>query len=51
MIALEFEVKTRDGEVLRLETKTDTTQQEAALSDEIAFLKEELAQATKKGFW
>ena len=42
-------MKTRDGEVQRLETKTDTTQQEQALQDEISFLKEELGQATKKG--
>ena len=42
-------MKTREGEVQRLETKTDTTQQEQALRDEIAFFKEELGNATKKG--
>ena len=48
-MALEYEVKTRDGEVQRLETMTDTTQQEQALQDEIRFLKEELENATKTG--
>ena len=42
-------MKTRDGEVQRLETMTDTTQQEQALQDEIRFLKEELENATKTG--
>ena len=49
VLALEYEVKTRDGEVQRLETMTDTTQQEQALQDEIRFLKEELENATKTG--
>ena len=48
-MALEYEVKTRDGEVQRLENMTDTTQQEQALQDEIKFLKEELENATKTG--
>ena len=46
---MEYEVKTRDGEVQSLETMTDTTKQEVALNEEIKFLKEELESATKKG--
>ena len=49
IIALEYQIKTKDGEVARLETRTDNSAQEAALREELAFVKEELVLSQKQG--
>jgi len=49
IIALEYQIKTKDGEVARLEVKHDTSAQENALREELAFVKEELVQSQKQG--
>ena len=49
IISLEYQIKTRDGEVARLETKTDTSAIEQTLREELAFAKEELVHSQKQG--